>query len=599
MISHYFTEIFTSTNPPASEVVNKAITPCISEATNEALIALPLAHEIKEAMFAIHPDKAPGPDGFSASFFQSNWDVVGPAITKEIQSFFLTGALPYSINETHIRLIPKIHSPKMVSDYRPIALCNVYYKVISKILSLRLKPILQEVISETQSAFVPGRIISDNVLITHEMLHYLKMSKATKHCSMAVKTDISKAYDRLEWSFISMVLERMGFCDTFIQWMMQCISTVQYAFLLNNEVVGNVVPQRGIRQGDPLSPYIFILCAEVLSGLCKKAQANSQLPGLRVARNCPKLNHLLFADDTMIFTTTNAHSCSNLMNILHDYELASGQMINAQKSSISFSSKTPVDIKTRVKLQLGIDKEGGVGKYLGLPEHFDRKKKDLFTSIVDRMKQRAISYSSRFLSTAGKATMLQSVLSAIPSFAMTCFELPLSLCKRIESVLIRFWWDEKDGERKICWISWDKITQPKSLGGLGFRDIRDFNHALLAKIAWRILTAPDCLLARILLGKYCHKSSFLKVQAGSAISHGWRGVLAGRDLLLRHLGKAIGDGETTNLWTDSWIKPEENLKPIGPVFLLDKDLMVADILSRETKEWNRARIDNLLPELTS
>lgn len=431
------------------------------------------------------------------------------------------------------------------------------------------------------------------------MLHYLKISGAVKHCAMAVKTDISKAYDRLEWTFIQCVLERMGFCQTWISWMMQCVSTVSYSFRLNNEVVGEVIPTRGIRQRDPLSPYIFIICGEVLSGLCKKAQELGTMPGISIARNSPKLNHLLFADDTMIFTKSDPQCCDALMEILTSYELASGQKIKPLKSSISFSSKTPPDIKERVKSQLGIDKEGGVGKYLGLPEHFGRRKKDLFSSIVEKLHQRAISWSTQFLSSAGKATILQSVLSAIPTFAMTCFLLSVSLCKRIQSELTRFWWDDKPSERKICWVSWDTLTLSKTEGGLGFRDIQAFNIALLEKIAWRLITEPNCLFSRIILGKYCHKTSFLKITASSAISHGWRGILQGRDLLLLHLGKAIGNGDTTSLWQESWIKSNENLRFQGPVLQQDIDLMVSDVLTRETREWNRARIDNLMPELTS
>lgn len=155
---------------------------------------------------------------------------------------------------------------------------------------------------------------------------------------------------------------------------MQCITSVSYSFLVNNEVACAVIPQRGIRQGDPLSPYIFILCGEVLSGLCKRAQINGTLAVLRVAINSPRINHLLFADDTMFFTKTDPQSCSTLMLILHSYEKALGQMINVAKSSISFSAKTPQDVRLRVKQHLKIEKEGGVGKYLGLPKHFGRKK---------------------------------------------------------------------------------------------------------------------------------------------------------------------------------------------------------------------------------
>ena len=218
-------------------------------------------------------------------------------------------------NTTYIRLIPKSTSAKVVADYRPIALCKVSYKVITKILSLRLKPTLQDIISETQSAFVPGWAISDNILITHEILHTLKASEAVINCSMAVKTDMS-SYDCLEWKFIETVLLRFGFATGLVHLIMQCISSVTYSFLVNDSAHGRVVPTRGIRQGDPLSPYIFILCGEVLSCLCKRAQRSGHLAGLGVSTSAPRLNHLLFADDTMFFLNTDEESCSTLMDIL-------------------------------------------------------------------------------------------------------------------------------------------------------------------------------------------------------------------------------------------------------------------------------------------
>lgn len=383
---------------------------------------------------------------------------------------------------------------------------------------------------------------------------------------MAVKTDMSKAYDRIEWNFVEQVLTRLGFHSKWVGWIMECISTVSYSYLINDNVYGLVKPSRGIRQGDPLSPYIFILCGEVLSGLCKKAVREGSLEGIRVARGCPRINHLLFADDTMFFCSASANSCKALQRIITLYEEASGQQINKSKSAVTFSKKTPVEMKEEAKAILGIHKEGGEGKYLGVPEHSGRKKRDLFTSIVDRIRQRAVSWSSRCLSRAGKLTMLKSVLTAIPTYTMSCFELPVSLCKRIQSALTRFWWDGPDNKRKMSWVAWSRLTKSKAEGGLGLRDIQLFNQALLAKIAWRIITVPDCLLARVLKGKYCHKQSFLEVELPSVSSHGWRGILHGRNLLREHLGRAIGNGLSTKVWKDSWISLDENIKPFGPIF---------------------------------
>lgn len=330
-IQDYYTKMFTSNlgDPQKMErIISEAITPRVTTEQNENLIQTPSAQEIKEALFSIHPEKAPGPDGFSACFFHKNWTVVGPEMVKEVQLFFQSGIMPRTINETHVRLIPKGTGAKKVADYRPIALCNVYYKLISKLISRRLHPLLQGLISEMQSAFVPRRAISDNVLITHEVLHYLKTSKAEKHCSMAIKTDMRKAYDRLEWSFIRLVLEKMNFHPMLIHWIMQCIITVTYTFIINGAARGFVKPERGIRQGDPLSPYLFILCSEVLSGLCANAQSKGLLKGVSIAAHCPSINHLLFEDDTMFFCKANRKTAESLKALLTTYEAVSGQLIN-------------------------------------------------------------------------------------------------------------------------------------------------------------------------------------------------------------------------------------------------------------------------------
>ena len=219
-----------------------------------------------------------------------------------------------------------------------------------------------------------GRAISDNVLITHEVLHYLQTSGASVRSSMAVKIDMSKAYDRIEWNFLERVLENLGFHPNWVVWIMECIRSVSYSFLVNGAAQGRVIPTRGIRQGDPLSPYLFILCTEVLSKLYDKSLQDGKMARVKVARGCPPINHLLFADDTMFFTKTNMSSCQAVKRILTVYEGASGQCINLGKSTITFSSKTPSEVKTRIKAFFNIDNEGGVSKYLGLPEHFGRKK---------------------------------------------------------------------------------------------------------------------------------------------------------------------------------------------------------------------------------
>lgn len=595
-ISRFYQDLFSSSSTGDLRVVQEVLSPKVTTEMNQTLIAIPTDLEIKDAVFSISADKAPGPDGFSAGFYQSFWDIIGPDVTRDIRSFFTEGELHRRQNETHVRLIPKISGPKKVSDYRPIALCTTHYKIIAKLLTKRLQPLLSHMISGHQSAFVPGRAIADNVLITHEILYYLRTSSARQRCSMAVKTDMSKAYDRIEWDFLREVLMRLGFHDIWISWIMECVSSVSYSFLINGAPQGGVLPSRGLRQGDPLSPYLFILCTEVLSGLCMQAQERGSLVGVKVARGCLAINHLLFADDTMFFCRSNRESCMALASILQRYEIASGQCINRTKSAITFSAKTLPNTKENVKRVLGINSEGGIGKYLGLPEHFDRKKRDIFAAIVDRIRQRSHSWSSKLLSGAGKLVLLKTVLAAMPTYAMSCFKLPVSLCKQIQAVLTRFWWDQKPEVRRLCWVAWDKLTLPKSAGGLGFRDIELFNDALLAKVAWRLLKHPDSLLGQTLLGKYCHHNDLLSCPTTGAMSHGWRGVLAGREVLKLGMGWAVGTGAKINVWTDNWLSTGTISRPIGPPNCHQQNLSVQDLLGPTRGEWNIPVIRTHLPQ---
>ena len=189
-----------------------------------------------------------------------------------VNNFLITGELDPRLNITNICMIPKTERPTRMTELRPISLCNVGYKIISKVLCQRLKSYLPSLISETQSAFVAGRLISDNILIAQEMFHGLRTNKACKGKYMTIKTDMSKAYDRVEWSFIYALLQKMGFDSHWIKLMRECISSVQYRVLLNGQPRGLIIPNRGLRQGGPLSSYLLIMCIEALIANIKKAE---------------------------------------------------------------------------------------------------------------------------------------------------------------------------------------------------------------------------------------------------------------------------------------------------------------------------------------
>ena len=205
-------------------------------------------------------------------------------------------------------------------QYRPISLCNVLYKIFSKVLANRLKIILPTIITEHQSAFTKDRLISDNILVAFETLHCMHKHNSSTTRFMTLKLDMSKPFDRVEWTFLEDLMTKIGFSEKFITLSMICVKTVAYSILVNGEPKGFIQPLRGIRQGDPLSPFLFLLCTEGLNGLIKHVEMNGDIHGFSLCKSGPKLTHLLFADDSLLFCRVTVEECGNVLNILEAYE---------------------------------------------------------------------------------------------------------------------------------------------------------------------------------------------------------------------------------------------------------------------------------------
>uniref|UniRef100_A0A8R7PSC9 Reverse transcriptase domain-containing protein n=1 Tax=Triticum urartu TaxID=4572 RepID=A0A8R7PSC9_TRIUA len=343
------------------------------------------------------------------------------------------------VNSTVLVLIPKIKNPQDLTQYRPISLCNVLYKLASKVLALRLRPVLHHIIAEEQTAFVPGRLISDNVLTAYECIHYLKKKKG-KSGDVTVKLDMAKPYDRVEWSYLRAMMNKLGFAEAWIDRVMVCVQSVSFSVRANGQFSSTFRPTRGIRQGDPISPYLFLICAEGLSCLLKFKGPVHLSRGVRVGVHAPWVSHLLFTDDCLVFTQATVETATRLHNILDIYKTASGQMVNCSKSAIFFSANCTDETKAMVHVNMEIETEALVEKYLGLPTAISKSSDVQFEHIATNIRKLVNGYVPKLLSSAAREVLIKAVCQAIPTYSMSCFRLSKKLCKKLTNIVARFFW---------------------------------------------------------------------------------------------------------------------------------------------------------------
>ncbi|KAL0411762.1 UNVERIFIED_CONTAM: hypothetical protein Slati_3765900 [Sesamum latifolium] len=328
---------------------------------------------------------------------KSNADFIAKDIQEAARDFFCGTPMPRSFKAATIVLIPKVESPQTRNDFRSISLCNVTNKIMSKLLYKKLAQALSDLISPSQSGFVPDRLISDNNLMAQEMIYHLDLRY--KNSNLVIKLDMSKAYDRVNWNFLITVMQKMGFPPRFLTLIKHAVQNYWFTILVNREATGFFKSNQGLRQGDPISPTLFILAAKAFSkGLDLLFNDN---PDMYYQTKCEvKISHLSYADDVILFTNCNEAGLIKLMHFLRNYEELSGQKINHTKSAFIPGKKANL-IAQRIKNITGFSMKALPITYLGAPLYKGNRRKILNENLIDKVRARISGWEHCHLSYGG------------------------------------------------------------------------------------------------------------------------------------------------------------------------------------------------------
>ena len=359
-------------------------------------------------------------------------------------------------------------------------------------------------------------------------------------------------------------MQKMGFSHRWIDWTMTCGTSVRYTLKLNGTSLDSFAPSLGLRQGDPLSPFLFLFIADGISAILRNRVNSGIILPVKICRRAPGISHLLFADDTLLFFEANCVQAERIKSCLNLYARATSQFLNYNKCSIMFGEACPTNLQEEVRDILNIQNASFEEKYLGLPTPNGRMSKGKFQNLQAQLLKRLVQWGDGHLAQPGREVLIKSVAQALPTYIMGVFKLPFSVCDDLTNMTRNFYWGSSEGKRKVHWKAWQKLQQPKCKGGAGFRDFRIFNQALLARQAWRLLTKPDSLCAQILKARYYPNGKLEDTVFAGNTSSTWTAISHGLDLLKKGLIWRVGNGQQIRIWRDSWIPRPFSYKPISP-----------------------------------
>jgi len=510
---------------------------------------LQLAHRItpeqKHCSWVCDSFKSSGPDGVNMGFVKDFWPELCDDIMHFLSDFHMNGKLSKGINNTFISLIPKIECLQRLNDFRPISMVGSLYKILSKVLSNRLRRVMPSVISETQSAFIHGRQILDGIVIANEIV---EDAKRLKKDLLLFKVDFEKAFDSIDWSYLEAVMKQINFPTLWRKWIMECVSTTSTYVLVNGSPTDEFKFERGLRQGDPFSPFLFLIAAGGLNVMMKVLVDVGLFSGYKVgAQNHISITHLQFVDDTLLIGERSWANIRALKALLLLFEATSGLKVNFQKImlvGVNIHDSWLAEVASVLNCKLGRVSF----LYMGLPIGGDPRKLKFWQSLIDLIKSRLSGWKSRNLTLGGRLVIIKSVFSSLPVYFLSFFKAPAGIISSIESIF-NFFLGGCEEVRKISWINWDTICSKKEEGGLGVRRIREFNLPLLGKWCWRMRAENMSLWYRVLTARYGEVGGKI-AEEGRFNSVWWNNLInvkngvdvGGGSWFDDNVGREVGDG---------------------------------------------------------
>lgn len=506
------------------------------------------SEEVKLAVWSSAPDKAPGPDGFPILFYRRFWHLLKTDILEIFRVFFHGSVDLSSLNSGWICPIPKAPSFLLASDLRPISLIHSLGKIISKVLAIRIQPVMNQLINPFQAAFIKGRDILDNFFCAHILTHHLK---TTNTPAAVLKIDFQRAFDHISWDFLLDLLLARGFAEKWINWISMLLGSNSSAVLLNGVPGRSFAHKKGLRQGDPLSPLIFVLCMDVLFRMVDKAVLSNHLPAVGIGDT--KVHSLHFADDVLFFFDGSPRSATILKAILDAFSNCSGLKINFGKSTltpINIAEAQAADISAIFNCPL----QAFPLSYLGLPLSPKKLRRADYLPLIENIDKRLAGWKCASLSRGGRLILLNSVLSSLPLYFCSVFALPSWVIKDIDKIRRGFFWKGKNKTNGFhCLANWKQICRPRTAGGVGIRNLQVANSALLMKSLWKYFSTPSLPWIALLKQKhYKRRPAATALNAPKGCCPVWRGILRMQAPFFTSIDFILHNGTETPFWNSRW-----------------------------------------------